>query len=214
MINVAIVEDHQLTIDGICMALDNHPNFQIAGIANNGKQLFEQVNIESINLVLLDIEMPHVDGIETARILHERFPDIKLIVISMFNDRYTLKQLADSKINGYILKQNCRKTTLLEAMRKVMDGESYFDHEILAEMMNILREVRSEEKRVNMLTKRQLQIIELIARGYTSEEIAQQLNSSRSNITQHRTRIIEILNVKNATEAATFCVKKGIIRLD
>lgn len=200
MITVAIAEDHQALIDGIQSYLEYEDDIKIVGHANDGEQLLEIVKKRPPNIVLCDIRMPKIDGIAAAKIIQKKYPHTKVIAFTMFDQEEAIRQMLNAGAIGYILKNSSLKV-VLEAIRTVADGKTYFDKKIHLPFAE-----KNESKSV--LSSREMEILELISRGQTSHEIADQLFIGKSTVDTHRKNMIRKLGLSGAGELLRYALEK------
>ncbi len=200
MITVAIAEDHQALIDGIQSYLEYEEDISIIGHANDGEALLELVEKRSPTLVLCDIRMPKVDGIAATKIIQKKYPNTKVIAFTMFDQEDAVRQMLLAGAVGYILK-NSSLEVVLEAIRAVGAGKTYFDKKI---------HLPSTEKNTSksVLSSREKEILELISRGKTSHEIADQLFIGKSTVDTHRKNMIRKLGLSGAGELLRYALEK------
>lgn len=194
MIKVLIADDHKLVIDGYISMLRDMENIEVIGTAHNGKEVLTFLETNQPDVVLLDVNMPVMDGIETAKNIKVRRPNIKILVLTMYNDSGLVKRLVSLGVNGYILK-NCNKTTLIDAIESVMEGKPYYDREITETILSRFQQSSETTAGTVMLSQREIQIIRLIALGSTTTDIAQNLNLSPHTVKTHRRNINQKLDI-------------------
>lgn len=200
MIRLAIAEDHQALIDGIELLLKYEEDISIIGTANNGEELLDIVKLKEPHVVLTDIRMPKMDGIAATKAIKQQFPHIKIIAFTMFDQSDAVQQMLAAGASGYLLK-NSALTEVLEAIHTVYKGDNYFD-------ANINIETTNQNKKKGVLTKRQIEILELVAQGKTSREIADQLFIGTHTVDTHRKNMIRILGLKGKGELMRYALEK------
>lgn len=208
MTNIFIADDHQMVIDGIKALLADEPEINIVGEALNGQTVIEVLGMRSknVDLILLDINMPGTDGIETTRYLRKHYPAIKILILSMYNKPYFIKNLIEEGVSGYILK-NTGKEELLSAIRKVVDGGDYFSAEVTKTIMDSFR--GKDDTPEAKLTKREIEILRLLAKAHTTAEIAEQLFISPFTVDTHRKNLLSKLNLKNTPALVKYAMENG-----
>lgn len=191
-INLLIADDHQLLLDGISSLLANEPDIRIAATALNGEEVLALVEQHDYDVCLLDISMPGIDGIETARLVKQKKPGLRIIILTTYNDRQIVEELLEAGISGYLLK-NSTKQELLEAIRKVHAGGLYFSDEVHRTLMQHyvkLNRDKLQPKEV-VLTQRELEVLQLLAQEYTNDGIAARLNISYRTVETHRKNLLQ-----------------------
>ena len=203
MIRLAIAEDHQSLIDGISLLLEYEEDISIVGTANDGEALLEIVEKKRPTVVLTDIRMPKLDGIEAARRIKKSHPEIKILSFSMFDQTEAIEQMLEAGASGYILK-NSSLTEVLKAIRTIAKGETYFDANINTNVLDS----ENKTKTKGLLTKRQIEILELIALGKTSREIADELFIGVHTVDTHRKNMARILGLQGKGELMRYALEK------
>jgi two-component system nitrate/nitrite response regulator NarL len=203
MIRLAIAEDHQSLIDGIQLLLEYENDISIVGTANDGEALLEIVEKKRPTVILTDIRMPKMDGIEATRRIKKINPEIKVLSFSMFDQTDAIQQMLDAGATGYILK-NSSLSEVLNAIRTVAKGETYFDAHINTNVLNS----ENSTKTKGILTKRQLEILELIGIGKTSREIADELFIGVHTVDTHRKNMARILGLQGKGELMRYALEK------
>lgn len=184
-IKLFIVDDHQLVIEGICSLLLDVPDITVVGTSTRPQQVPEELQRTGAEILLSDVQMPEMSGIELARIVRKTYPQIYVLALSMHSDIPVIKQMLDSGISGYILK-NTGKSELIEAIRKVAAGQSHLSPEITREMMRVLHGRDNQDAH---LTNREIEIIRLIEKEHANKQIAESLNISERTVETHRKNI-------------------------
>ncbi len=200
MIRLVIAEDHIALIDGIRVFLEYESDIEFLGFAGNGKELIELVDKKRPNVVITDIRMPVMDGIEATKLLLEKDPAIKVIAFTMFDQDNAVQQMLDAGAKGYILK-NASLKELLYAVRKVDAGDVYYDPNI---------DVNSSEnsaKKKPLLTRRQQEILKLVGKGKTNQEIADILFIGKTTVETHRKNMIRKLNLQGSGELLRYALE-------
>lgn len=203
MIRLAIAEDHQSLIDGIKLLLEYEDNISIVGTANNGEDLLAIVRLKQPNVVITDIRMPKMDGITATKYIKKEFPEIKILAFTMFDQLDAIEQMINAGVSGYLLK-NSSLNDVLEAINIVNGGGKYFDANIDTNSLNS----NDNSKKKGLLTKRQIQILELIGQGKTSREIAEQLFIGTHTVDTHRKNMVRILGLKGKGELMRYALEK------
>jgi DNA-binding NarL/FixJ family response regulator len=214
-IKVIIADDHQMFIDGIISALGGHATIDIVATANNGNQLLTLLEKEPVNVVLLDINMPEMNGIEAAKHIVEKFPEIGIIILSMYLEKEFIEELMRIGVSGYILKNTGIKE-LEQAILTVVSGKKYFSSDVALKMMDgqtntaYAGDMLRHKENSHGLTERELDVLKLIAREHTTPEIAEKLFISAYTVETHRKNLIRKLNVKNIAGLVKYAVQNGL----
>jgi DNA-binding NarL/FixJ family response regulator len=197
-IKIIIADDHKMLRKAWNLLISQIPNVTIIGEASNGAEVLELLSKNHANIVLMDVDMPLMDGFETARIIKEKYPWSKIIVLTMLNDNLSVKKLLKVGIAGYVTK-NSSNEELIQAIQIVEGGGKY----LCSEVQNILLDKVSDHE-VEKLTNREKEIIKHISDGLSSREISEKLFLSIKTIESHRGNIYKKLKVKNVAELISF----------
>lgn len=214
-VKILIVDDHPMIRLGIRSILNNVEHLNVADEANNGKEALEKLANDSFDLVIMDIKMPEMNGIEATEEIVKHYPDIKVLAISMFDEqRYIVKMLQAGAL-GYVLK-NTGKNEMVSAINSVMAGESYFSQEVSTIMMSQfmsrggMSQV-TETKTDVALTKRETEIIKMISEELTNSEIAERLGISSRTVDTHRRNLLQKLDVKNTAGLVKYAMVNHLL---
>lgn len=209
-VKLLIADDHHLFLDGIVSLLQTENKFQI-DIAHDGYEVIEKVRRTSYDICLLDIGMPGLDGVATARKLSEQNAQVKIIILSTYNDKEIVSEMLKTGIAGYLLK-NCTKLELLEAIEKVLHGGKYFSEAVQNTIVNQFTTYLTHQKgkAEGILTPREIQIVQLLAKEYTNEKIANELNISFRTVETHRKNIMQKTKSHNLAGLLKFAYEQGI----
>jgi two-component system nitrate/nitrite response regulator NarL len=215
---ILIVDDHEVVRDGLRNILLSLDNISIAGEAGNGEDAIKLYNSVKPDLVIMDISMPGMNGIEATRIIKEKDPEAKILILTMHDNQEYLNQIIRSGAKGFILK-NTDKEELLEAVKTVASGENFFSKDISKLIIdNYIRSAKEQEKNDGFkevpLTKREIEILKLIASGYSNQEIANILYISYNTVDTHRKNIMHKLSIKNTAGLVRYAIEKGLISLN
>lgn len=215
---ILIVDDHEVVRDGLKNILNSMDNISIAGEAGNGEDAVKMYSSLKPDLVIMDISMPGMNGIEATRVIKEKDPDARILILTMHDNQEYLNQIIRSGAKGFILK-NTDKEELLEAVRTVAGGENFFSKDISKLIIdNYIRSAKETEKtdayKEVPLTKREIEILKLIASGYSNQEIANILYISYNTVDTHRKNIMHKLAIKNTAGLVRYAIEKGLISLN
>lgn len=200
MITVAIAEDHQALIDGIKSYVKYEDDIKAIGQANNGEELLKLVRLKQPKVVLCDIRMPKLDGIEATKTILNEYPHTKVVAFTMFDQDGAVQQMLQAGAQGYILK-NSSLEVVLEAIRTVASGKTYYDKKIVVSDSD-------KNSSQSILSKREREILQLIAKGHTSHQIADALFIGKSTVDTHRKNMIRKLGLSGAGELLRYAVEK------
>ncbi len=207
--NLVIVDDHNMYLEGILSILNTREKYNILLASNKGKDVLEFLKTgeqENVDLILSDISMPEINGISLTKQIKTTNPAIKVLIVSMHNDPYKTDALINLGVDGYIPK-DATKTEFFHAIELVLKGEKYFSKEI----ENKYLESKKNNDLVKVkLTKRETEVIKLIAEEYTTQEIADQLFISKHTVESYRKNLILKLNVKNIAGLTKYALKMDV----
>ena len=209
MITIAMAEDHQMLIDGVKSFFQFDEDINIIGAVNNGEDLIKLVALKQPKLVITDIRMPRMDGIEATKLIKKQFPHIKVLAMTMFDQPDAIKQMLDAGASGYLLKNSGIKM-LSKAITTVAGGETFFDPNVAFNFMNsyIDKNVTIGKSEKVVLSRREKEILQLIAQGKTSKEIAEDLFIAKGTVDVHRKNMIRKLDLSNGNELVKYAIDK------
>ena len=209
MITIAMAEDHQMLIDGVKSFFQYDENINIIGTVNNGEDLVKLVALKQPKVVITDIRMPRMDGIEATKQIKKQFPHIKVLAMTMFDQPGAIKQMLDAGASGYLLKNSGIKM-LSKAIVTVAGGETFFDPNVAFNFMNsyINENVTIGKSEKVVLSRREKEILQLIAQGKTSKEIAEELFIAKGTVDVHRKNMIRKLDLSNGNELVKYAIDK------
>ncbi len=197
-----------MLIDGLKALLSDEKQISLVGESTSAVTALKEIGEYRPDIVLTDINMPEMDGIELTREVKKRQPDVKMIALSMYGERETISEMLKAGVSAYILK-NTGKQELLKAIEKVASGGTFFSDEVSAEMMRTYPEQAAREI---SLSAREIEVIELIAKEYTNAMIAEALFISERTVETHRKNIFRKTDTKSVIGLLKYCVDKRIIK--
>ncbi|MCY2687613.1 response regulator transcription factor [Salinimicrobium sp. TH3] len=213
-IKIILADDHQMFLDGLASLLSQLQDVEVIATANSGREVMEKLTGLSPHLVIVDINMPVMNGLETTQEIKARYPQIKVLGLTMENDLHLVKAMLEAGASGYILK-NTGKTELELALRQVMKGEPYLSQTISNQLaQNLLRNFQQKnefEDPLRSLTERELEILKLIALEHSNTEIADLLFISPKTVETHRKNLMRKIEVKNSLGVYKFAVKHKLL---
>ena len=206
-----IADDHQIFLDGMKSLLQAETGLEVIGEALNGREVLAQLDYLKPDVILLDIQMPEMNGLETAKQVKDSFPEVKLIVLSMNEKVELIGKLIESGVSGYLLKNSSRKI-LLEAINQVYLGETYFSEEVTKRVMQSFQ--KKDKGTVNTanieLTPREIDVLKLLTQEFTTSAIAEKLFISTHTVESHRKNLLSKLGKKNTAGLVVYAVQNGI----
>ncbi|MCZ8091611.1 MAG: response regulator transcription factor [Flavobacterium sp.] len=209
MIQIAITDDHTIVIEGIKNMLKSNIEIEILQSFENLKDTFENLN-NSVEVLLLDINLPDGNGINACKELLEKYKDLKIIALTNFEDSIFIKQILKNGAMGYLLK-NTSKTELTEAIKEVNNGNRYLPKKISDILLNDSIGIENSSYFIPKLTSREKEILALIIKEYTTDEIANELFVSNKTVESHRSNLIQKLGVKNSAGLVRVAFEKGLL---
>jgi DNA-binding NarL/FixJ family response regulator len=207
-ITILLADDHSVVRQGFRRILESQPDMQIVGEAANGRQAIEQATKLLPDVVVMDVAMPELNGIEATRRLMESSPRTRVLALSMHKDAVYVREILRAGARGYLLK-DAIDADLLAAVRSVAKGEAYLSPAIADAVLTDYRQHVTDP--IDLLTSREREVLQLIAEGKTNKEIATTLKLSVYTVDAHRGRIMEKLNLHSTGELVRFAVRKGLI---
>ncbi len=209
---VMLVDDHTLFRNGLRILLNNMENYRVVGEASNGKQFIDLLQKEVPDLVLMDISMPVMDGIEASTLAHEMYPDLKIITLSMYGEEDYYYKMVDAGVKGFVLKNSDIKE-VKNALDVVYDGGSFFSSELLQNLVNNLKSSSKSKEFQAELSEREMEILILICKGLSNQEIGDQLFISKRTVDKHRANILEKSDSKNTAQLVVYAIKNRLVEL-
>ena len=211
-ITVMIVDDHEMVRRGACSYLEAQPDISVVAQAGSGEEAVRLAQKHIPDVVLMDLVMPGMDGVEATRKLKNASPRTQIIILTSFHqDEYIFPALQAGAIS-YLLK-DVKAAELLEAIRRAAQGEATLHPKIAARVIKTFRDLENEEASpFTALTEREMEVLKLIAKGYSNERIAEQLVISLGTVKGHVSNILSKLHLVDRTQAAVYAWQKGVVR--
>lgn len=206
-LRIIIADDHQIVIDGLKSLLVQQPHIKVVGEASNGKEALDFVANHAVDIAVLDISMPEMNGVEAAKIIKKEYPDTKILILTMHDGSEFIHELIEIGANGYILK-NRGKEEFVEALETISRGEEYIKGQVLN---TLLKAVRKPKSKNIQFTKREKEVLRLIVNDHTTSEISAKLNIANSTVETHRRNLIEKTGVKSSLGLVRYAVENGYV---
>lgn len=208
---IALADDHQLFRNGLKILLGAFPDFEVTVEASNGSELLRALELYKTDIVLMDISMPEMDGVEATSRITTRYPDMKVIALSMYGEEEYYYRMVDAGAKGFILKDS-DINDVREAIMAVSKGGNYFSQELL---YHVIRKIKSREQEVksSSLSKREKEILLKICEGLSNHEIADALFISKRTVDKHRANLLAKTNSKNTASLILYAIKHRIIEI-
>lgn len=210
MVRIIIAEDHDILREGLQSLLKDEPRIKVVAGASNGKILLDYLETTPVDVILMDINMPVMNGVEATKIISAGNPDIKVLVLSMMDNPNYLTMMMEAGAKGYILKST-GKEELVNAIEVVAAGGIYISPVLKAKAEALSAKNHNKEDDAK-LTRRELQILEMLAEGMSNKEIAEKIFLSRRTVETHRKNIIEKTNCKNSSALIKYAIEKGYLK--
>jgi len=207
---ILIADDHPIVRSGLRRVLDAQPDLQVVAEAADGAEAVEKALAEDVDLAILDVSMPRMTGIQAATELSRRAPEIRLLMLSMFDSEQYLFESLKAGASGYVLKSGADED-IVEACRATMRGESFLYPSAVNTLVRDYIE-RGEDEQPDILTPRELEVLKLIAEAQTSKQIAEQLVISVKTVERHRQNILDKLGLRDRVELTRYAIRRGLIQ--
>lgn len=213
MMKILLVDDHKLIRDAIYSYLDQDGEFDVVGQVGNGQEALDFLDDTKVDVIMMDINMPVMDGVDSTREIMKRWPESKVLALTMMSDNQHIKQMMNAGALGYILK-NCTEEEVKEALRTVNSGETYYSSEVTEVVMQSMmkkKPMKSSHMVVEIpLTEREKEVLRLIIKEYTNQEIADELFISPRTVDAHKRNLLEKTGSKNVAGLVLYAIDKQL----
>lgn len=215
MIKVLLVDDQDILVEGLKLILGKEDDIEICGTANNGRKAYEMCKWNRPDVVLMDIKMPEVNGVEATGMIKKDFPNVSIIVLTTFNDDEYIYDALKNGASGYLLK-DASPAEIAGAVRTVYKGGALIQSEIAVKVLDKFSELakgrieKHLDPKAELLTEREIEICRLIAEGKNNKEIADELYLSQGTVKNHITRVLIKLDLRDRTQLAVFTIKNDL----
>ena len=209
MIKVLVVDDQALIREGLNMMLGLYEEIEVVGEANNGQEAIEMLGKKDVNVILMDIRMPIMNGVEATKIIKEKYPHIKILILTTFNEDEYIFEGLNNGADGYILKDIGSKE-LVNNIKSIYQGDMLFHGEVAKTIASALRDKKDVQNKVSLkeLTHREMEIAELIGQGKSNREISEMLFITEGTVKNHITNILSKLELRDRTQLALLIKNK------
>jgi DNA-binding NarL/FixJ family response regulator len=211
-VRILLVDDHAVLRDGVRMVLESQPGFRVVGTTENGRDAVRLVEDLKPDIAVLDIAMPEMNGLDATRAIRGCCPDTQVVILSMHEGEEYLREALRAGAAGYVLKRAAAKE-LVGAIQRVCHGESYLDPALTRTLISdYVRQVERGDEPPDALTERELEVLKLVAEGFTNRQIALKLNISIKTVQTHRANLMDKLNLHDRTELVRYAIRRGLIQ--
>lgn len=212
-IKIYLVDDHLIFREGLKNLIEIEGVGNVVGEASNGKQFIEDLEHLTPDLILMDISMPVMNGIEATKLAIEKYPELKIVALSMNGDEEYYYKMIDAGVKGFLLKDSGIKE-IEQAIVNVVSGDSYFSNELLRRIITNIKKVEGKNTdEIDGLTKREIEVLREICNGLTNDEIAEKLFISNQTVKGHRSNILSKTNCKNSASLVMYAIKNKIVEI-
>jgi len=211
-VRILLADDHTLVRNGLRMILDTEPDLEVVAAADDGLEALQLALRQPVDLAVLDVAMPKMTGLQTARELRARRPEVRVLMLSMHDNEQYFFEALKAGASGYVLKSGANRD-LVDACRAAMRGEPFlYPAAVTALIRDYLDRARAGEAAPeDPLTPREHDVIKLIAEGHTSEEIAEALTIAKKTVDRHRANILEKLGMRNRVDLTRYAIRRGLV---
>ena len=216
LIRIIVADDHTIVRQGLVRLLEDQPDLKVVGEAINGRVAVEKAMALQPDIVIMDIAMPLMNGIEAAKRIRKHLPNTKILILSMYSHEYYLHELLETGISGYLLKDSSGRD-ILKAIHAAMKDETFLSPYISKMVVDSYlspRKVSSREERFKKLSNREREVFQLIAEGHSTKQIADMLYVSVSTVKSHRSKIMEKLSIDSPVHLVHFAIQLGLVDPD
>ena len=209
-VRIIIVDDHDIFREGLKMVISTIENTELVSEASNGKEFLEILEQKDCDLVFMDIQMPIMDGIDATKLAMEMKPGLRIVALSMFGEEKYLQSMLDAGAKGFLLKKT-KRTELDLAIKTIMEGNNYFSQELLSFFTN--KYLAKGNDTQAKFTVRELEVLQLLAKGLNSAEIAQLLNISHRTVDVHRSNLLAKTHSKNVLDVLIYAILNKLVQI-
>lgn len=209
-IRIILADDHQLVRDGLTLLLTANPKWKIVGEAENGSALLQVLSTTVCDIVITDLNMPGMRGIDLITAIKSRYPNIPVLVLTMHDEQEIIQEILLAEADGYLLK-NSGRDEVIAAVSDLLNGKTHYSAAVYQYILSDYKKLKTQEENIKPLSPREIEILQLIVSEYTSKEIADTLNISKQTVDTHRLHIMEKTGSKTLVGLIKFAMRNGII---
>lgn len=211
-VNVMIADDHSMIREGLKQLLELEGDFKVISEACDGVDCLEKLDTVKPDILLLDINMPNMNGLEVLQKMKEKEMKVKVLVLTVHNEVEYLLKAVDIGVNGYLLKDS-ESSELKKAINAIVNGEDYIQPSMIPVLNAKKIDINNDNVKIEKLTRRELEVLELLAYGMYNKEVAEQLNISERTVKNHVSNIFKKIEVTDRTQAAVFAIRNNLITI-
>lgn len=211
-VKILLVDDHEIFLEGLENLLSSSDSIEIIAKANDGIEALNFIRADQPEILITDLSMPNMGGIELVKKVKSEFPEIKILVLTMHDDRPTISEIMMAEAEGYVLK-NSSKKQLITAIERLHEGGTYYSNEVMSILMERMKKEKKKAEAEHMLTERELEILKLIAEEKSSQEIADDLFISIRTVDTHRKNLLKKSDTHSVIGLLKFGVHHGLVSL-
>jgi two-component system response regulator NreC len=215
-VRILLADDHTIVRQGLARLLEEQPNFKVIGEATNGKVALEKANALKPDIIIMDIAMPRMNGIEAAKRIRKELPQTKILILSMYSHEHYIHELLETGISGYLLKDASGRD-IIKAIHAAMNNETFLSPSISKVLVDTFRQPNRSIPRTEkykQLSNREREVFQLIAEGHSTRAIAEMLCVSISTVKSHRANIMEKLDIDTPVKLVHFAMQLGLVDPD
>ncbi|MFH2095015.1 MAG: response regulator transcription factor [Bacteroidota bacterium] len=209
IIKVIVADDHQMILEGVKTLLADAENIEVTATVSDGRELIDLLDMITADVILMDLDMPVLDGIAATKIIKEKYSRIKIIVLSVHDELGVIRKMKELGVDGYVLK-NVDTETLVNAITSVHSGRKFYSNEVTESILNEISDGKPTSEKVR-LTEREIEILKMVAAGLSNTEIGEKLFISHRTVDTHRTNLMKKLEVRNIAGLIRFAIKSGLV---
>jgi DNA-binding NarL/FixJ family response regulator len=211
-LKIIIVDDHEFFRSGLKLVINRLKYAKVVAEASNGKEFLEILKEKEVDIVLMDIEMPIMNGIDATEKAIEEFPDLKIIALTMFNDEEYVDRMIDVGVKGFLLK-NITKEILDQALQSIASGNTYYSPELWEYFSKKISKDKKVDEAEQLFTKREMEILVLICDGLSNKEIADKLFISERTVVGHKSNLLAKTNTKSTIGLLSYAIKNKLVEI-